>query len=147
MGIVKLTYQIKSITVPISMLINDIERGITFVLDYEGERVVFPSRAKPIWIKKWSYDSRILSLVIDDDFLPIDSVFEKLFATFIFNLMDFGEIYLQEIDFSESILLSQTPKSSRELFNSRPVLGTIFKPYYQSLEEKINMGKSWQRQI
>lgn len=143
MGIVKLTYQIKSITVPVPMLINDIERGITFILDYDGERTVFPPQAHLSWIKNWSYDSSILSIAVDDDFLPTDSVFEKLFTTFVFNLMDFGEIFLQKIDFSESNLLSYAPSSSRELFNSRPVLGTIFKPYYQPLKEKINMGKKF----
>ena len=55
--------------------------------------------------------------------------------------MDFGYIYLSEIDLSESDLSHCISKEKRDL-GGFPLIGTMFKPYYhQTTDEKITTAK------
>ena len=143
MGSVVIRYRLGKLKVLPSTLVNEIEYGSTFAL-YPGQEDIIPIFTGNLKWLSWEEKDRNLTIRVDDNFLEIDSLFEKITTAFLYNLLDFGEVQLLSIDLSDSSYFKLETIRKREtsqvlqLFNSDLMLGTIFKPYYHlSLHEKI----------
>lgn len=136
MGYTRLIYKVKEKDLNIETLINEIEYGNTFNLSLNCEKIITAGNGKNRWIK-WGFNNNILELRVDDEFLQY-SFFEKIFTTFIFNLLDFGDIYLSSLDFSKSFVVDRDSRRNNiKNFYSNVALGTIIKPYFHlSMSEK-----------
>lgn len=139
MGYIKLEYSCSNGT-DVKALLNEIEYGNTFIINYEGERTISLFGKEFFWIKSDTLADNRFDLYVDDSFFEDGTFFEKLMTAFIYNLQDFGEVRLDQIDSSNSILNFSYPRIyAKTLFNTFPVCGTIFKPYYHSsLNELLN---------
>lgn len=141
MGYIKLEYSC-SINTDVKAVLNEIEYGNTFIINYEGERTISLFGKEFSWIKSDTLADNRFDLYVDDTFFEEGTFFEKLMTSFIYNLQDFGEVRLDQIDSSNSILEFSSPIiDAKKIFKTFPVCGTIFKPYYHSsLNEKLNVA-------
>lgn len=138
MGTIKFTYQLNDPKIIPDQIIAEIEYGVSFSLYSDHESVLFPQFPKAHWIKNLYSNKDSLFIEVDDDFFDEYVVFEKIWTTFILNLLDFGQLKLLDIDFSGSFLSGRFSDPIPE-FQYTPVLGTIIKPYYQPLNQKIEL--------
>lgn len=141
MGTIKFTYRCDDVKLKPEEIIAEIEYGASFVLNTNDELAIFPAVSKTKWINDYTHNYDTLILQVDDSFFDDNMLFEKIFTTFIFNLMDFGKLQLVNIDFSKSFILNKFTEPIYE-FSHKPILGTILKPYYQSLEQKLELVSS-----
>ena len=99
MGKLRLKYIIKKSSVPVQTIVNEFEYGSTFSL-YPDRKEVLPSGVPGNlkWVQYNYYDpSSELEVWIDDSFWCLDFFFEKFMTLCLYNLLDFGDIYLSEI--------------------------------------------------
>lgn len=142
MGRLRLDYIIRKTAVPIQTIVNELEYGSTFSL-YPNHKDIVPSGTGVLKWVQYDYDasSSVLKVWIDDSFWSMDYFFEKFMTLCLYNLLDFGDVYLSEIDLSESNLIDCISKDKRD-FSGFPLIGTMFKPYYhQTTEEKISTAR------
>lgn len=138
MGRLGVKYVIRESSVPIETIVNEFEYGSTFSL-YPDHKDVRPSgKGNMTWVQYgYNASSSRLEVWFEDSFWTMDYFFEKFMTLCLYNLLDFGDIYLSEIDLSESDLRACISKKKREL-SGFPLIGTMFKPYYhQTTEDKI----------
>lgn len=134
MGKIYFTYEIIHLDIDVKQIAGEIEYGITFSLNDDCESITFPQYRGLNWLR-WQLNGNILVLEVDDQFFNEDSVFEKVWTTFLLNLMDFGKLKLVDVDVSQSFLAARFAPNVFE-FKESPILGSILKPYYQSLIKK-----------
>lgn len=148
MGTVRFTYEVERARVSTLTIVSEIEYGSSYALLPNGERIITGPSEELEWVT-WSADGNRIIIDVNDDFLESGYFFEKTFASFVFNLLDFGEFYLVSIDLSKS-RLAQTlagffAKNENTVMLSnrrRPLLGTIYKPYYHlPLREKVAIAE------
>ncbi len=138
MGRLGVKYRIRKASVPIQTIVNEFEYGSTFSL-YPDFKAVLPSGKGDLTWVKYDYDdsSSMLEVWFDDSFWIMDYFFEKFMTLCFYNLLDFGDIYLSEINLSESDLKDNISQNKR-VISGFPLIGTMFKPYYhQTTEDKI----------
>lgn len=144
MGYIKLTYHIKSTRVPVETIIQEIEYGSTFALYHDKEEIIsYKSNLK--WIN-WEQDGKKLFIHVDDSFFELDCFFEKFMTIFLYNFMDFGTLYLEEIDISNSSFSQRIPLRNQTigLDGNKFLNGTIYKPYYHlSIEDKLKQTETF----
>lgn len=145
MGFVILKYKLDRLKVSPATLVNEIEYGSTFALYPDREEIIPNTTGYLKWLS-WEEKNKNLIIRVDDSFLEIDSIFEKLLIVFFYNLLDFGDIQLLSIDFSGSSYLTHTGIYQQptpqiwQLCSKHLMLGTILKPYYHlSLSAKIRL--------
>jgi len=138
MGTISFIYQLKDPKIKPEQIIAEIEYGASFSLYPNHESVLFPQFPKAHWIKNLYSSKDSLIIEVDDGFFDEYVVFEKIWTTFILNLLDFGQLKLLDIDFSGSFLSGRFSNPLPE-FDDTPILGTIIKPYYQPLNQKIEL--------
>ena len=149
MGIITLKYNVNRITVPIDMLVNELEYGSTFALYRDREDIIFLQGNRMQWVR-WKMEGKSLTVEVDENFLENDYIFEKLLVAFLYNLLDFGELSLVAIDLAKSSYLQHNNACQKALpkYFRRPakrsILGTILKPYYHlPLKEKIGIAEKF----
>ncbi|GHT69787.1 hypothetical protein AGMMS50239_37160 [Bacteroidia bacterium] len=152
MGFIKLTYNIQNPKVSVDSFIQEIEYGSTFALYKNREDIIVHKGKDFKWID-YSIQKDNIEISVQDSFFHTDFFFEKFMTIFVYNLLDFGYIYLWEIDISNSSFKSQIctnkifTKCGKKYFK-----GTIFKPYYHlSNEQKVGQSRnvyfSWYKYI
>jgi hypothetical protein len=141
LGNIKLSYAIDQLSVEPADLALEIEKGITFALYHKTEKMILPRKSALRQISCELLGSQV-TLVVADDFFNVDSFFETIFTTFLYNLQDFGTVKMMAISFDHSQLDLCAP-CSNPVFQqeSKPLLGTVFKPYYLPLNKKIAMAE------
>lgn len=142
MGRLGLKYIVGKTSASIQTIVNEFEYGSTFSLS-PTQKDILPSGVGDLkWVRyNYNSSSSVLELWIDDSFWSMDFFFEKFMTLCFYNLMDFGDIFLSEVDLSDSNLRNYI---SREKIALRgfPLKGTIFKPYYhQTTEEKVAQAR------
>ena len=138
MGKISFTYQLNHQNIEAKNIIGEIEFGTTFSLYNNREVAIYPKYDSIHWINKCIVSDNILLIEVEDSFFTEDIVFDKILTTFLFNLLDFGKLKLVSVDFSKSFLANNFPNPFPKIKNT-PALGTILKPYYQSLNDKKEM--------
>jgi hypothetical protein len=138
MGFIKLTYNVRNSIVQINSLIHEIEYGNTFALYRDREEIVVHRGKNFKWVD-YSVCDNELTIKVDDTFFHLDFFFEKFLSVFVYNLLDFGNVYLKEFDISNSyyakLITTNTPIDN---YGQGYFRGTIFKPYYHlSNNQKI----------
>ncbi len=128
-----------------SLIKEEIEYGHSFTINKHGEDIHSSFNNTNSWTTFSHTKDNELLIEINDDFLVESNIFEKIIVSFLYNLLDFGPIYLDSIDFSNSnfhtILSCKEPVSLP--FKKYPIIGTIFKPYYHlSLNKKVILANS-----
>lgn len=128
---------------PIHTIVNEFEYGNTFSLVSDHKDVLPSGKGDLKWVQyDYNVSSSILEVWVDDNFWSMDYFFEKFMTLFFYNLLDFGDIYLSEIDLSMSELSSGCISMNKIGGICFPLIGTMFKPYYhQTTEEKINTAR------
>ncbi|MDR2407140.1 MAG: ribulose 1,5-bisphosphate carboxylase [Bacteroidales bacterium] len=142
MGFIKLTYNISNPIVSLDSIIQEIEYGSTFALYQDKEDIIVHQGKSFQWIDYFVQDDEI-KIIIQDDFFHPYFFFEKFMTVFVYNLLDFGRIYLKEIDISSSVFRNQIQKNNPlDKYGQEYLKGTIFKPYYHlSNNQKIEQAK------
>lgn len=135
MGTIKFTYQCDDSQLRPNEIISEIEYGASFILSEHKEIAIFPKILISNWIKNITRNDCALLLEVDDNFFNDDVIFEKIFTTFIYNLMDFCKLRLLDVDFSNSFVINKFI-GPKPVITHTPILGTILKPYFQTLEKK-----------
>lgn len=138
MGYIKLTYHINSIKVSVDTIIQEIEYGSTFAL-YQNKEEIITYHSELKWIN-WEQDGKKLYIHVDDSFFEMDCFFEKFMTIFLYNFIDFGALYLEEIDITNSVFSKHIPWRNQtiEPDGNKFLNGTIYKPYYHlSIEDKL----------
>lgn len=148
MGTIRLKYELCE-SIQYTILANEIEYGTAFALYHDREETIPLWGNELRWISLKKMDN-FLVIDVDDDFLGKDYIFEKLLVAFLYNLLDFGELRLISIDISNSSYFRQiksqqiAPIYFQKTSQKKPLLGTIFKPYYHySLRDKIKMAEKF----
>ncbi len=141
MGEIKFRYKIQNVNINPQNIVGEIEYGVTFLLHSDRETAVYPQYNAVKWIKNCEIDSeKNLYIIVDDVFFDDETIFEKIWTVFLFNLLDFTGLELVDVDFSKSFVSHIIPSEvSRVEKHKYPILGTILKPYYQTLESKKNI--------
>ncbi len=140
MGHIKLTYSYVGDIKP-NTLLSELESGVTFTEYSDHCDVVVPNVKGNNWHSYMVVDNQLILQVSDDIFSP-ETVFNMILTNYVYNLDDFADLILEDIDFSNS--------RYRELIDSnhfilkeaeRPVFGTIIKPCYISIDERVEFVK------
>jgi len=141
MGEIRFKYSIDQMNVTIDQLIYELEYGNTFILGKNYEKMITLKLGELAWVD-YDYHKNNLEIIVDDNFFSEDDIFEKIITSFLFNLMDFGDFHLDDLDFSESIwesMFIDHPPLLQPINTNFVFGGTIIKPYYHtSLDEKID---------
>ncbi len=140
MGNIKLTYQQINGLVTAELVALEIEKGLTFELKKNGEEIIIPPLDNPCRVK-WICDGDRITITVDDTFFNNHSFFDALLTTFIYNLQDFGKLRLESIEVVNSDLDSCRLKPKKTLFGDEILLGTVLKPYYMPLTEKLAIAR------
>lgn len=136
MGKIKLEYIVKRKRAPINVIVSEFEYGSTFAL-YNNREEMLPSGLGTMKWVEYDYLDGCLSIWIDDSFWIEDFFFEKFFSICLYNLSDFGHIYLNKIELSQSNFNTLISRERNNIIANRLLIGTILKPYYhQTLKEK-----------
>jgi hypothetical protein len=129
MGFIKLTYLIINPIISIESIVHEIEYGSTFALYHDREEVVHQD-GNLKWVT-FSISNNKVVIIVNDTFFHMDFFFEKFMAIFIYNLLDFGNIYLDKIDISKSSFQNLVKSNGLiDKYGQKYYKGTIFKPYY-----------------
>ena len=140
MGVIRFIYTISHLNVAVEQLIYELEYGNTFVVSENSEKMITLKLGDLTWVD-WRQDQDKLEIIVKDQFFSESDIFEKILTSFIYNLVDFGQIRLEEIDISQSIwkkLINQQHRSHQPQKREQMHLGTVIKPYYHtSLDERI----------
>jgi hypothetical protein len=142
LGCIKLTYKkIKSSLSP-ELLALEIEKGLTFALKKTGEDIILPPLEKPHYLS-WSVDDKNILFAVNDMFFSSQTFFDVIFTTFIYNLQDFGQLKLDDIELNYTDLSCCNLPLTRPIFDNKNILmGTVLKPYFMPLNEKVITAKS-----
>jgi hypothetical protein len=126
----------------IDLITNEIEYGTTFLLGKNEKIIPVPNNGNK-WIA-YDYNQGELKLFVNPEFLQNSFFFEKFMTAFLYNLIEFGPMYLIDIKISDLVINHIDRLDNREIFNTFPVFGTIFKPYYhQSVKDKISFAQKY----
>ena len=130
-----ITYEVQE-DIEIDLLVNEIEYGTTFSITNHETIIPIRNRGNK-WIS-YEYCKNQLKIILKTDFFDNSFFFEKFLTAFLYNIIEFSQIYLKEIDFGNTVFHNLDVICKDNTFHFFPVLGTIFKPYYhQRLGEKI----------
>jgi hypothetical protein len=140
-GVIRFKYDIHHLNVAVEQLVYELEYGNTFVLGENTEKVTTLKFGDLTWVD-WQQDQNKLEIFVKDQFFSETDIFEKILTSFIYNLVDFGQIRLEKIDISQSIwkklieLQNKSPQAQKH--DELTHFGTVIKPYYHtSLDERI----------
>ena len=128
----------------INHVINEIEFGNTFALYKNREEIISVNGGTNKWVSLLNLTNNSFIIKIKKDFFSKDNFFELLMTSFVYNLNDFGNIKLDDIDISEFLNYNIISKEKANVFSHFPIIGTIFKPYYHlSLNQKIKFTRNF----
>jgi hypothetical protein len=142
-GYIKFRYKLNNLLIDPDQLAYELEYGNTFALYHEKEEIITLRLGDLSWID-WQSENSYLDLYVKDVYFSVENYFQKIFTGFLYNLQDFGDIYLIDIDHSgSSINYFSNLKNDEYSFQenkSNTFLGTVLKPYYHlTLKEKIDL--------
>lgn len=125
-------------------VINEIEFGNTFALYKNREEIISVKGGKNRWVSLLDFTYNSFIIQIKKEFFTKDNFFELIMTSFVYNLIDFGNIKLDDIDISEFINYNIISKEKTNVFPHFPIFGTIFKPYYHlSLNKKMEFTRNF----
>lgn len=147
MGYITVEYKINdTVKTPIETILGEFEYGSTFAL-YKDYEVAIPGINSPLdYIKYAVIDESTIIVDISDSYWSIDFFFEKFMSICFYNMLDFGDIYINRIDLSNSEFNKYASRSRNSYLattgRKTALCGTMFKPYYHSsLLQKIDFAK------
>lgn len=140
MGHIKLIYNYVGDIKP-DTLLSELESGVTFIEYSDHCDVVVPKVKVSNWHSYTVADNQFILQVSDDIFSP-ETIFNMILTNYIYNLDDFADLTLEDIDFSNS-LYKDLVDSNHFILNEteRPIFGTIIKPYHMSIEDRVEFVK------
>ena len=140
MGHIKLIYNYVGDIKP-DTLLSELESGVTFTEYSDHCDVVVPKVKVSNWHSYTVADNQFILQVSDDIFSP-ETIFNMILTNYIYNLDDFADLTLEDIDFSNS-LYKDLVDSNHFILNEteRPIFGTIIKPYHMSIEDRVEFVK------
>ncbi len=127
---------------------EELNRGLAFKIFDNMEEVVKLTGKWQGWAEVEVLAQDQFNIYIDDDFFNLNSIIEQILISLWSNLLDFGEIRLEDFQLTEKInnlVIKSSQSSKNRLIDANgPYFGTIFKPYYGlSLREKIEIAKKF----
>jgi len=140
MGHIKLVFSYVGEIEP-NTLLSELESGITFTEYTDHCDVVVPKVKGNNWHSYTVADNQFILQVSDDIFCP-ETIFNMILTNYIYNLDDFADLTLEDIDFSRS-QYKDLVDSNHFILNEpeRPIFGTIIKPYHMSIEDRVEFVK------
>ncbi|MCK9332804.1 MAG: RuBisCO large subunit C-terminal-like domain-containing protein [Candidatus Cloacimonetes bacterium] len=140
MGHIKLVFSYVGEIKP-NTLLSELESGITFTEYTDHCDVVVPKVKGNNWHSYKVADNQFILHVSDDIFCP-ETIFNMILTNYIYNLDDFADLTLEDIDFSNS-QYKDLVDSNHFILNEqeRPIFGTIIKPYHMSVEDRVEFVK------
>lgn len=140
MGHIKLIYNCKGDIRP-DIILSELESGVTFAEYLDNCDVVVPNVKDNMWHSYMTANNQLILQVSDDLFCP-ETIFDILLTNYIYNLDDFADLTLEDIDFSHSQYKKLVDSNHFTLIETeRPVFGTIIKPYHMSIENRVEFVK------
>lgn len=145
MGHIKLTYNYVGDIKP-NIILSELESGVTFAEYSDHCDVVVPKVKVNSWHSYRVADNQFI-LQVSDDIFSQDTIFNMILTNYIYNLDDFADLTLEDIDFSNSRYRGLAD-SNRFILNKtrKPIFGTIIKPYHMSIDCRVEFVKhafSW----
>jgi len=140
MGHIKLIYNYVGDIKP-DTLLSELESGVTFTEYSDHCDVVVPKVKGNNWHSYTVADNQFILQVSDDIFSP-ETIFNMILTNYIYNLDDFADLALDDIDFSNSLYKDLV--DSYQFFINKtvsPTFGTILKPYHMSINERVDFVK------
>ena len=125
---------------------EELNRGFAFTLSKKIEMLV-PLKGE--W-KGWAFSeikNRNIYIHVKDEFFNDFGVIEQILTSLWANLLDFGQMRLEEFSLSEKMHYSLLKEVSYPTFipkHDGPFIGTIFKPSYSlTIKEKAEIAKKF----
>jgi ribulose 1,5-bisphosphate carboxylase large subunit-like protein len=125
---------------------EELNRGLSFSISETDEKTVRLAGKWMGWATTSLHGNKLL-IEVDDTFFT-GNILEQILTSLWANLLDFGEIRLEEFKLSDHLhALLDTPESRKQsgyelLSEEGPCFGTIFKPSFGlSLSEKLNISE------
>ncbi len=128
---------------------EELNRGLAFIISQTDEKVVTLSGEWEGWVTTTVRGNNVY-VYVDDRFFSDGCILEQILTSLWTNLLDFGEIRLEEFKLSDelhSLLIPDNlnkPSIQELLRINGPYFGTVFKPSFAlSLFEKINIAQKF----
>lgn len=140
MGYICFEYQIKSESVNVLNILNEIENGVVFSQFYDKE-IATPVKGRAFTDYSCGDNSELI-VRIPDDFFSEETLLTKIWNSFVLNICEYSDVKLEKIDINHSDWsVPKLIKKNKFLPNAdhQLLLGTIIKPYYgMTLNQKIS---------
>jgi hypothetical protein len=127
---------------------EQLNRGTTYVISPTERKLVSLAGEWKGWVSTEVHANRI-HILVDDRYFTASCVPEQILASLWADLLDFGELRLEEFELSDGLhsrLASHLNRTTvaELLGESGPYFGTIFKTIFGiSLEEKVNIAEKF----
>ena len=128
---------------------EELNRGLSFVISQTNEKIVSLAGEWKSWVTCIS-DGDSIHIHVDDKFFISDCILDQILTSLWANLLDFGEIRLEDFQLSEnihSLLISDILEKTSTQGLPRadvPYFGIVFKPSFSlSLKKKIDIAKKF----
>lgn len=127
---------------------EELNKGITFIISQASEKIIHLGGEWKGWATTTIHRDKI-NIYVDDKFF-CKCVFEQILTSLWANLLDFGEIRLEDFKLSDNLhtfltLRNINKQSSQKLLKiNGPYFGIIFKPSYGlSLSDKLKITEKF----
>lgn len=127
---------------------EELNKGLSFIVSQSDEKVISLAGEWKGWVTTATHGNNIY-IYVDDGFFS-SCVLEQILTSLWTNLLDFGEIRLEEFQLSDNIHVLLTSRNLNKLSSQKllringPYFGTVFKPSFGlSLSEKLNIAETF----
>lgn len=139
MGYISFEYRIKSNSLKVRKILNEIENGVVFSQYYDKELATL---VKGRTFTDFSYiKNSELTVRISDGFFSKETLLTKIWNSFVLNICEYHGVKLEKIDLNHSDwLITRTVQKDKFLsdVDNQLLIGTIIKPYYgMNFNQKI----------